>query len=250
MHINWWTLALQAINVLVLIWLLSRFLYRPVVAAIAARQAAADKLLADAAAAKAQAETEAAALKARNEAQATDSEQLHAEVRAAADADRARLLEAARVDAGKVGEEAQAGIAAERDAMRKALETQAAILAGDMAAKLVQHLPPATVQQAMFEALTGQLATMADTERAKTLGGGRLTIVSPAPLEEADRARYRDALANLLPAPLDLAFEADPALIGGCELHGAHVHIRNSWRADLDDMLGHLAKDGVDDRHA
>lgn len=129
MHINWWTLALQAINVLILIWLLSRFLYRPVVAAIAARQAAADKLLADAAAAKALAETEATALKAKNEALAADSERLHAEVRTAAAADRARLLEAARVDAGKVGEAAQAGISVERDAMRKALEAKAAMLA-------------------------------------------------------------------------------------------------------------------------
>lgn len=250
MHINWWTLALQAINVLVLIWLLSRFLYRPVVAAIAARQAAADRLLADAAAAKAEAETAAAGLKARNEALATDSERLHAEVRTAADADRAQLLEAARVAAGKVCEEAQVGIAAQRDAMRKALETQAAILAGDMAAKLVQNLPPAIVQQAMFEALTGQLAAMTGAEGARTLVGGTLTIVTAAPLEEANRARYRDALAKLLPAPLDLAFEEDPALIGGCELHGTHVHIRNSWRADLDDMLGDLTKVVADDRHA
>ncbi|MBS0305300.1 MAG: F0F1 ATP synthase subunit B, partial [Proteobacteria bacterium] len=48
MKIDWWTLALQAVNALVLIWLLSRVLYRPVARVIAERGEAAAKLLADA----------------------------------------------------------------------------------------------------------------------------------------------------------------------------------------------------------
>src|SRR5260370_24166531 len=58
MQIDWWTLGLQAVNALVLIWLLAHFLFRPVVDAIAARQKAAGQLLADAKAAKAAAEAE------------------------------------------------------------------------------------------------------------------------------------------------------------------------------------------------
>jgi hypothetical protein len=58
MKIDWWTLGLQAVNALVLIWLLAHFLFRPVVDAIAARQKAAGELLADAKAAKAAAESE------------------------------------------------------------------------------------------------------------------------------------------------------------------------------------------------
>ena len=45
MRIDWWTLALQAVNVLILVWLLGRFLFRPVMDAIAARQASAQALL-------------------------------------------------------------------------------------------------------------------------------------------------------------------------------------------------------------
>jgi F-type H+-transporting ATPase subunit b len=41
MKIDWWTLGLQTINILVLVWILSRFLFRPVSDMIAARQAAA-----------------------------------------------------------------------------------------------------------------------------------------------------------------------------------------------------------------
>src|SRR5260370_27174717 len=58
MQIDWWTLGLQAVNALVLIWLLAHFLFRPVVDAIAARQKATGQLLADAKAAKTAAERE------------------------------------------------------------------------------------------------------------------------------------------------------------------------------------------------
>lgn len=60
MHIDWSTLALQTVNVLVLVWLLARYLFRPVMAIIAERRVAAEKLLADAATTRAQAEAYAA----------------------------------------------------------------------------------------------------------------------------------------------------------------------------------------------
>lgn len=41
MTIDWWTLGLQTVNVLVLVWILARFLFRPVARIIADRQAAA-----------------------------------------------------------------------------------------------------------------------------------------------------------------------------------------------------------------
>src|SRR5580693_5987928 len=58
MQIDWWTLGLQAVNALVLIWLLAHFLFRPVVNAIGTRQKAAGQLLAVAKAAKEAADSE------------------------------------------------------------------------------------------------------------------------------------------------------------------------------------------------
>ena len=52
MHLDPWTFALQTINVLILVWLLAHFLFRPVAAIIAARRAASDALMTDAEAAR------------------------------------------------------------------------------------------------------------------------------------------------------------------------------------------------------
>ena len=93
MHIDLWTLALQTINVLVLVWLLARFLFRPVAAIIAARRAAADKLLADAAAKLQQATDEAAAIAHQREGLAGEGQRILAEARATAEAERATLMQ-------------------------------------------------------------------------------------------------------------------------------------------------------------
>ena len=48
MTIDWWTLGLQTVNVLILIWLLGRFFWRPVAAMIEQRRAADARILAEA----------------------------------------------------------------------------------------------------------------------------------------------------------------------------------------------------------
>ena len=52
MHIDWWTLAFQTVNVLILVWLLARFFFRPVMAIVAKRQQEATRLIDDAAQAR------------------------------------------------------------------------------------------------------------------------------------------------------------------------------------------------------
>ena len=48
MQLNWSTFLLEVVNFLVLVWILKRFLYKPVLVAIAQRKAAIDKTLVDA----------------------------------------------------------------------------------------------------------------------------------------------------------------------------------------------------------
>ena len=45
MTIDWWTLGIQTVNVVILIWLLERFFWRPVAAMIEQRRATAQRIL-------------------------------------------------------------------------------------------------------------------------------------------------------------------------------------------------------------
>lgn len=242
MHINWWTLALQTINVLILAWLLSRFLYRPVVAAIAARQDAANALLADAEAARAGAAAQEATLKARNDAFSADIDRKRADAQAAAQAERARLLDQARQDVADLRQKAQSADGEERARRGTALEGQAATLAGHMAVTLLEQLPVAAATDAMFDRLVARLVSLSDEERQQ-LVTGPLRIVTSGPLEAVDQTRYGKALAQALPGMATPTFMTEPTLIAGFELRNGQMILRNSWRSDLDAFLDALRED-------
>ncbi|MDW4547912.1 hypothetical protein R5H32_00960 [Defluviimonas sp. D31] len=91
MQIDWLTVAAQLVNFLVLIWLLRRFLYGPITAAMARREQRIADRLADARHAHDDAEAEARALRERQRALEESREAVLAQARADADALRARL---------------------------------------------------------------------------------------------------------------------------------------------------------------
>src|ERR1035441_4382574 len=67
MLIDWFTIGAQALNFLILVWLLKHFLYKPILNAIDAREKRIAKELADAAAKKAEAQKEQDEFQKKNE---------------------------------------------------------------------------------------------------------------------------------------------------------------------------------------
>ncbi len=244
MHVDWWTLALQAINVLILVWLLKRFLYQPVMRAITARREAASRLLSDAQAQKDAAMAEATALKAKNDDFAASAARRQEEMLAGIAVERARLLAQANGEAAAAVERADAVAAASRVRMAAELQAKAGVLAGRMAETLLQRLPAAVVTEAMLQALLSRLGGLGEEERRRLAQDMPLRVVTAEPLDEAMRARCSGALAEALSLSTPVEFDCDPALIAGVELRGKHMLVRNSWRGDLDEMLAALKVDG------
>ncbi len=243
MHFDWSTLVLQTVNVLVLLWLLRRFLFRPVVAIIAARKDAVDKLLADAAAARDQVQATAAQAAQRETALAADNEHILADARAAAKTEHARLLEQASQDAAAVRATALAGLDRERAQMRQDLEREAGTLALTIASRLISRMPPRALTAALLQSLDTWLATL-PAERLADLAppGETLEVVTAVPLDPPDQQACIDMLTRRLRRVPAVRFGVDALLIAGVELRGAHATLRNSWRADLDQIAQELSQ--------
>lgn len=234
MQIDWWTLGLQTLNAVVLIWLLAHFLFRPVANAIAARQKAADQLLADARAAKTVAEDE------RNQAAAEASRlaEHRAEALKTAEADAAAeksaLIAAAHVETDKLRAAAAAEIEAARQSEALANEDRAARLAIDIAGKLLDRLPREARVAAFIDGIVKGLSELPEGTRA-SLGTAnvpiRLTAARAVTAQEIDACRK--ALTEALGHPVALDVSIEPALIAGLELEASHAVVRNSFRADL-----------------
>ncbi len=141
MRIDWWTLGLQTVNVLILVAILARFLFRPVIAIMAERQAAATKALGDAETAKTR------AIAAREAAQAESAKIAAARdavLRLAAEdanALREAALAAAKEDADQVRTAAETEMRWARAAEKSAASDRSARLAVDVARKLMERLP-------------------------------------------------------------------------------------------------------------
>ena len=223
MQIDWWTLALQTVNFLVVVWLLGRFLYRPIRRVIEAREAA-DRKAAEAAATSLEAaeaarrdyEAKRAALDA---AERRREAELHAEM----EKERAAMIEAAQGRADALIADARAKIEREHAEALDKLSARIASLAEDLAAKALAGGAGDALEQASayLDALSGKEL---DEMRHDLAGSGEpVVLVSAAALPEAERRRWQDALATRLGEGLQFDFQADPALLGGVELRFPHA---------------------------
>jgi len=246
MHIDWWTLALQTVNVLVLIWILGRFFFRPVMNIVAKRQAEANKLLSDAAAAR----REAAAIRSDAETAraevAAEQDRRIGEARQAAGTEKAKLLGQSSQEIAKLRSEAQAAIARDRATAGKAVVAHARELSVEIAQRLLARFPPSIAFAAFLDGLCREMRVLSPEAKASIAGAtadDAIEVTTAAPLSATESGCVRDALNRLLGSETAFEFRVDPALIAGIEVHGRNTIVRNNWRADLDRIGEELGRD-------
>jgi F-type H+-transporting ATPase subunit b len=164
--VNWVGLAFQVLNFLLLLYLLNRFLFKPLLARMDERSAKIEKGLEDAESAArdrelARAEREAAVSEARKEAA-----EMIARANKIAEDTRNQILSEARAEAEKVTARAREEIQAEKERAMAELRAEVADLALSAAAKLIRTQMDATTQRRLVEEFLAE----ASAERAATQG--------------------------------------------------------------------------------
>lgn len=246
MHIDWWTLALQAINVLILVWILGRFFYRPLADIIERRRAAAAKVLADASASRDALEAEKADIRAARAGFAAERDKLLADARRRLDEERKAVLQDASEHIETLRRENTAVLARERAAMERGLVEQASALAVEIARKLLVRLPPDAAIAFFLDALCAQIEALQPRTReslAASAQSGALDITTASTLNEAQQRRCQAAIESVLGVKAKIAFKVDPQLIAGIELCGGALVLKNDWRSDLAQILDELKRD-------
>ena len=241
MTINWWTLGIQSVNVVILVWLLQHFFWRPIAAMVEQRRAAAAKAVADGEASRTQAAAGLADI---------------AKTRSGFENERKAILEGAH----KVAETAAAAVQADASKQAAALIAAAkAEIATDwtdaeaawagrssevavaIAGRLAARLEGPQVQTAFLNWLVTAIEAMPTGERqAVTADGAALEAFSATALDPAQQERTGALIGKAFGAQPHITFTVDPALIAGLELRGEHFTVANSWRADLGTILGEL----------
>jgi F-type H+-transporting ATPase subunit b len=243
MTVNWWTIALQAINFLVLVWLLQRLLFKPVQNVIARRKALVEEAFEEAAAAKEAAETEqkqyAAGQAALDESRQDMLTKAHQEI----EADRDRVLEDARAEADDLIRNAREQIESERRAAITDTRSQVADLAVQMAGQLLRQVaePPGGARRlndAFLEQVLARLDAL-EPEALRSLraeledGTEGLRVVTGIALNAEEQGRWQRALQDRIGPPRRMEFLVEPDLIGGAELRFPHAVLSLAWSEQL-----------------
>ena len=241
MTLDWWGLGLQAVNVLILVWLLSRVFWRPVAGAIARRQQAAQDMLDAGKTAQAKADDALAEVAATRAGIAAERDAVLAEARTTAEASTKTLLADAQDRADALMEAADNAIARHKATARTENAHQAASLSVEIAARLLGQMDASVVQAAFLARLVEAIAGMSSADRAAlATSEGGIQIVTATEPADADKAAIETAVGDVLRGTPAMQFLTDPDLIAGVEMRSAHFALHNSWRADLQSIRKEL----------
>jgi len=236
MHFDWTTLALQAVNVLILCWLLHRFLYRPILAVMDARRQLVEGQMAEAATARSDARAELAEVTAQRGGMAAERDAVMAAAAAQAEAlAKARIAEAERQSAAMIAEARKAAQSERTQALAEA-KTATLDLAMTLAARLLAQAPAEVRAAAWLGLVERHLAAMSEDERAALAGSlGAETPLRVTTAEALDdTAAWSERLARVLGADLPVDFSVDAGLVGGAQLSFPGAILRFAWKDALD----------------
>jgi F-type H+-transporting ATPase subunit b len=223
MLIDWFTIAAQALNFLILVWLLKRFLYKPILNAIDAREKLIAKELADADVKKAEAQKEHEEFQKKNEEFDQQRATLLAKATDEAKVERQRLLDEARKAADALSAKRQESLIQDAQNLNQAISrfTQKEVFA--ITRKALTDLATTSLEERMGEVFDRRLREL--DEKAKSLLGDALRknsepalIRSTFDLPAAQRAAIQNALNETFSAEIHIRFETAPDLVSGIEL--------------------------------
>jgi F-type H+-transporting ATPase subunit b len=247
MLIDWFTLCAQVFNFFILVWLMKRFLYKPVLHAIDAREKRIAKEIADTDAKKADAQKEHDEFQHKNE--AFDQERA-ARLSKAIDevnTERQRLLDEARKAADTLSAKRQETLRNDAHNLNQAISrrTQQEVFA--IARKALKDLATTSLEERLAEVFTRRLREL-DGKAKEGLGEALKTASEPALVRSAfdlpaeQCSAIQNALNETFSAEIHIQFETAPDLVSGIELtmNGQKV----AW--SIEDYLASMKK-GVDE---
>jgi F-type H+-transporting ATPase subunit b len=246
MHFDWWTLGLQAANFVVLVWVLQRFLYKPIADAVERRRREAEASFAEADAVRHQAEEEIRSSKAK--AQEIEHEQgnLLRLAREAGAAEAEEIREGARREAADLLDAARKQLAAERQELGGEVHAEAARVAVKLAESLLRQMVRPPLVEGFLVGLEERIAAMSAAERAGLRGHDshpiEVRLVTAPAIENDSQEKWRARFAKQLGDGVQITFARDDGLIAGVRMEFPTAVLEFSWARALADAELDLTK--------
>ena len=237
MELDWSTFLLEIVNVLVLIWLLKRFLFRPVMAVIEERKAAITKSVADAQSVR----QEAQVLQERYEQRLVEwdkeKETVRGQLQEDIAAERRRRLEILQVEIDRAKAQHAARESEQMKQLVRQVETTAILHGTQFAAALLSRIASPELEAKLIDAAAQDLSNLSSkqietvTSALPADARGRLTTAYP--LEMSRRDQLVKQIESLFGRKLEWEFIEDRDLLAGLRVSLGGWVLRGNLQDEL-----------------
>jgi F-type H+-transporting ATPase subunit b len=223
MQIDWLTVAAQIVNFLVLVWLLQRFLYRPITDAMARREERIEGRLSEAREARAEVEAEAERLRAKQLDLEASQEDILREARQEADTMRKEMENDLRQEMEARRKTWENHLEEERDAFAARLRHQAGQQVIDIVGRVLHDYAGSDLAGQVVGTFVDRLEHFEAEARDKldaaaARAKGPAVVESSFPLEPAARSQITRAIHKHIAPNIEVDYHEDNGLLLGLRL--------------------------------
>jgi F-type H+-transporting ATPase subunit b len=222
-ELDWSTFALEIINFLVLIWLLKRLLYKPVLSAIAQRKSDIQRTLSEAESLRKEAQTLREEYEHRQAEWGQEKEKARSRMLEEVNAERVRLQAALRSSLEQEREKAKVLEDRRLSELTRQVEDAAIAQGGEFAAKLLSRFASAELEVRLVEMIIEDLRELSEERRqairtACAKADASVIVSSAHVLGQSQRESLTEAVQLLLGRAVHCEWREDANLLAGIRL--------------------------------
>jgi F-type H+-transporting ATPase subunit b len=248
MLIDWFTICAQTLNFLILVWLMKRFLYKPVLTAIDEREKRIAGEMADADAKKTEAQKDRDDFQHKNSEFDQERAALLSKAAGEANAEGQRIVDAAGKAADAVSAKRQEALASDAHALNQSISRRTLQEVFTIVRKALADLATTSLEERMGEVFTRRLRAL-DGKSKDHLAEALKTASEPGLVRSAfdlpaeQRAAIQNSLNETFSAEVRVRFETAPDLVSGIELTSNGLRV--GWNiaeylSSMEEQVGEL----------
>jgi F-type H+-transporting ATPase subunit b len=243
MLIDWFTVLAQVINFLILVYLLKRFLYKPILKAIDAREKRVASQLQEAAEQKTAADEQHKKFDSLNQELHKNKENLIAAAQKEAEAEQQRLMDNARKEYDVLRRRLHDALEKERSDIAVNLKKSVQEETFEIARKTLADLAGVSLEAQIIDVFIQKIKTISQEEKVQLIDALQsaiepVRVQSSFEMNAAQKAACTEAIKDLLGENTKMKFETTNDILSGVELSANGFKI--AW--NINEYLGSLEK--------
>ena len=224
MLIDWFTVVAEIVNFLILLWLLKRFLYKPILNAMDKREATIAAREHEATTALQQGRQQQERYEVLLNEISSDREEILAEAHRSAEQRRAELTQIAADDVAAMEARWKESVERQREAFARTLAQRAGDQICSIARLALADLAGTELERHLVGVVIERLHALPETTRRRIVdtvrkSNYRITITSSFDMGAEQRREIQSTLNELVGREVNIAFEASPDVICGIDLN-------------------------------